>query len=158
MTNLSAWFAGRSLREKRLILVMAALAALTLVWAGIIRPVNDALSSARERQVDAASRLGDTRAEVEAVRASQALRGPVESGGVADLVRARADAAGFTLASLDVQGPDRVHVTVTSARPAALIPWLGRIERSGLLVESARLSDNGDRTVAVDLIIRAQGR
>ena len=39
IANLKRWFDTRSLREKRLLLVMAALAVLTLVWGGIIRPV-----------------------------------------------------------------------------------------------------------------------
>jgi general secretion pathway protein M len=158
VSGIQSWFAGRSLREKRLILVMLALAALTLVWAGVIRPIGDALSSARERQADAATRLGETRARVDAIRGAQALRVPVLTGAFADAVRARADAAGFTLGSLDVQGPDRVHATIISARPAALVPWLARIERAGILIDAARLTDNGDRTVAVDLVLRAQGR
>lgn len=159
---MSAWFAARSLREKRLILVMLALLALTLIWAGIIRPVGDALSSARERQADAVTRLGQTRTEVDVVRAVQSRRGPAGiaglSGTLADAVRGRADAAGFTLASLDPQADDRVHVTLTSARPAALVAWLARLERGGILIDSARMTDNGDRTVAADLVLKAQGR
>ena len=45
MTGLRHWFEGRSLREKRLLLVMAALAVLTLLWGAVIRPVGDGLSS-----------------------------------------------------------------------------------------------------------------
>ncbi len=158
MTELRTWFAGRSPREKRLILAMLALAALTLVWAGIVRPVGDALSSARERQIDTATRLGETRAQVEAIRSAQAFRVRPLTGSLADAVRVRADAAGFTLSSLDDQGGGRVHVTVASARPGALVPWLARLERAGMLVDAARMTDNGDRTLAVDLVIRAQGR
>ena len=36
MTGLRHWFEGRSLREKRLLLVMAALAVLTLLWGAVI--------------------------------------------------------------------------------------------------------------------------
>lgn len=158
MMPLRVWFDGRSLREKRLILVMLALIGLTLVWAAIIRPVGDALSSARERQADAAVRLGETRAQVDAVRAVQALRVRPTEGAFADVVRARADAAGFALAALDVSAPDRVHATIASARPGALIGWLSSLEGAGILVDSAALTDNGDRTVGVDLVLKAQGR
>ena len=47
MSGMRNWFAGRSLRERRMILVMLALLAVTIVWGGIILPVRDGLSSAR---------------------------------------------------------------------------------------------------------------
>ena len=56
MNELRAWFAGRSLRERRLILVMVALLAVTIVWGLVIRPVRDGLSSTRERYADAVVR------------------------------------------------------------------------------------------------------
>lgn len=158
MTGLRTWFAARSLREKRLLLAMLALAALTLVWAGIIRPVGDALASARERHTDAVVRLASTEAAVESLRLIQAGRSRPLTGTLADVVRAEANEAGFALASLDVQAPDRVHVGIQSARAGALVAWLARLERLGVLVDNARLTDNGDRTVGVDLTLRERGR
>ena len=75
MTALRAWFDGRSLRERRLLLVMTALLVLVILWAGIIRPVGDGLSSARGRHADAVVRLGETEAAVEAIHAEL---GPIE--------------------------------------------------------------------------------
>ena len=158
MTALRVWFAGRSLREKRLLLAMVALAALTVVWAGIIRPVGDALASARERHTDAVVRLAHTQAAVDSLRQIQARRTRPLTGALADVVRAAANEAGFALASLDQQAPDRVHVGVQSARAGALVAWLARLERAGVLVDNTRLTDNGDRTVGVDLTLRERGR
>ena len=158
MTGLRAWFVARSLRERRLILLMAALAALTVIWAGIIRPVGDGLSSARERQADAAVRLASTQASVDSLRQLQARHSRPLTGALADVVRTEANGAGFALASLDQQAPDRVHVGIQSARPGALIAWLARLERGGVLVDNARLTDHGDRTVGVDLTLKARGR
>jgi len=158
MTGLRVWFDTRSLREKRLILAMLALAALTLVWAGIIRPVGDGLSSARERHRDAVVRLANTQAAVDTLRRIQAQRTRPLTGTLADTVRAAANEAGFALASLDEQAPDRVHVGIQSARAGALVGWLARLERSGVLVDNARLTDNGDRTVGVDLTLKERGR
>lgn len=157
MTAWRAWFDGRALREKRLILVMLALLALTLVWYGVIRPVGDALSSARGRHADAVIRLGETQARVEAIRDIDRHRPPPLTGSFADGVRARAADAGFALASLDQDGPDRVRVSIQSARPAALIPWLARIENAGILVDEATFTDNGDRTVGARLTLKARG-
>ena len=157
MNALRLWFAGRSLRERRLVLVAAALALLTLVWGGVIRPLGDALANARARQADAVLRLADTRTAIAAIRAARSSRVAL-TGSLADTVRASAEAAGFTLASLDPQGADRVRVGIASARGGALVGWLAQLERSGVLVDSAQLADHGDRTVGVDLTLKARGR
>jgi general secretion pathway protein M len=158
MMRLRPWFDTRSLREKRLIAAMLALAVLTAIWAGIIRPVGDALSSARERHADAVVRLANTQAALDTLRGIQARRSRPLTGSLVDTVRAAASEAGFVLANLDQQAPDRVHVGIQSARAGALVGWLARLERSGVLVDNARLTDNGDRTVGVDLTLKERGR
>ena len=158
MTGLRAWFLSRSLRERRLILAMLALAALTLVWGGIIRPLGDALSAARERHADAVVRLATTEAAVDTLRRIGARRTRPLTGTLPDVVRAAANEAGFALASLDQQAPGRVHVGIQSARAGVLVGWLARLERAGVLVDNARLTDNGDRTVGVDLTLKERGR
>lgn len=154
--TLRAWFDARSLREKRLLLVMAALLALTVVWYGVIRPVGDGLSDARARHADAVIRLGETRAAVAAIRGAQGNRPPPLTGTLADAVRARAADAGFTLASLTEDGPGRVRVAIQSARASALLPWVARLESAGILVDAATFTDNGDRTVGVSLTLKAR--
>ncbi len=156
MRPLMAWFDGRSLREKRLLLVAAALAVLALLWGAVVRPVGDALSSERERYADAVQRLGSTEARVDAV-ADIARRRSAPGGPIADTVRAAATQAGFSLASLDPVGPDAVKVGIQSARPAALAAWLAQLEAAGILVGSASLTNNGDRTLGVTLTLRARG-
>lgn len=155
MTALRTWFDGRAPREKKLLLVMVALAVLTLIWAGIIRPVGDGLSSARERHADAVTRLGETQAQVAALRGIQRNRARPLTGTLADVVRLEADRAGFALASLDPDGAG-VRARIQSARPAALVAWLARLERLGILVESVTMTDNGDKTVGVALQLKAR--
>ncbi|EZP51849.1 MULTISPECIES: type II secretion system protein GspM [Sphingomonas] len=154
MTGMRAWFAGRSLRERRMILVMLALLAITLVWGGIILPVRDGLSSARERYGDAAVRFAATQDEIDLLRAA-GRRVPL-SGTLADTLRLRADAAGLTLASVDESGAGRVHATIQAAKPGALARWFGGLEASGILIESANWRDNQDGSVAVDFVVRAR--
>ena len=89
MTGARVWFEGRSLRERRLILVMLALAALTIAWGGVIRPLGDALASARTRHADAVIRLGETRARVEAARLVTRDGAGRLASPIADEVRAR---------------------------------------------------------------------
>jgi general secretion pathway protein M len=148
------WFNGRSLREKRLLLVMAALLVLTIAWYGVVRPLNDGVAAERQRHADAVIALGETAARVDAIRAVQRQRPAPLTGSFADAVRARADAAGFAIASLTEDGPDRVRVAIAGARPAVLVPWLARLEGAGILVDQATLTDKGDRTVGVQLTLK----
>jgi general secretion pathway protein M len=153
-----AWFQARSLREKRLILVMLAILALTVIWLGLLRPLSDALSSERQRHADAVVQLGETQARVEALRQIGRLRAAPLTGTLADTVRARAADAGFAVATLDEDGPGRVRVGIAGARPAALVPWLARLEAGGILVDTATLTDKGDRTVGVSLTLKARAQ
>ena len=154
MTGLRAWFAERSLRERRLLLVAAALAAVTLIWGGIVIPVRDGVASARERHAGAVDRLGTTIARVDLIR--RVGRRPALAGDLVTLVRSEADQAGFALATIDAEGADRVRATVQSARPGALAGWLARLEARGVLVDSATLTDHGDKTVGAVLVLKAR--
>ena len=151
---MKAWFASRSKREQRLLLIMAALAVVTFIWALVIRPLGDATAGARERHAAAVIRLGETQAALDTLRQRRLLR-PL-SGDLDGAVRALANEAGFAIASLDPDGAGGVRVAIPSARGAAMTAWLARIERAGLVVESAALTDNGDRTVAARLVLRAR--
>lgn len=156
MIALREWFAARAPRERWLILVMLALLAVTIVWAGVIRPVNEGLTSTQARYDDAVVRLGQTQAKANTVHAI--LRGhPRElEAPLPDAVRARADAAGFTLASLEPTDGDRVRIAITSAKATALLGWIAGLEDEGVLVDAGTITANGDGTVSAHLTLKAR--
>ena len=147
MTALRAWFAGRSLREQQLLLVMAALMVLTLLWYGIVGPIRDGLSSARARQADAVLRLAATETRIEAVERLAHL--PAFTGAL--------DAAGFSVSTLNQLGPGRVQIGIPSARGGPLMAWLATLERQGMLVDQLQLANNGDETLAATITLRGRG-
>jgi general secretion pathway protein M len=151
--RLTTWFGGRSQREKWMILAMLALLAVTIVW-GVALPLADALSSARQRTNDAALRLAQTRADVDAVKALRRARPAAPAGRIEEIVRQSAGQAGFTLDSV---APDsgRLRVHVNSARGGALLAWLGDLEAQGVLVDELNASDNGNRAVSADITFKA---
>ncbi|MEH3047917.1 type II secretion system protein GspM [Sphingomonas adhaesiva] len=156
-TALRAWFDARSLRERRLILVMAALLMVTILWAGIIRPVRAGLSDSRERYTQAVVRLGAAEAALSQVKAIQRRQPPTPNGLLADVVRARAEAAGLTLAGLDSEAPDRVRVTIATARAGALTQWIAALEGEGVLVDSLTISGAGGTAVSAQMTLTARG-
>lgn len=156
--RLRLWFAGRSQREQRMLVVMVALLALTIVWAGIIWPVTDGLSSARERHADAVIRLAETQARVKEVEALQRNRPAALEAQLDSVVRDRANEAGFALASVSSDGPNRVQITIATARPGPLFGWIAGLESSGILVDSLATTDNGDKTVSAQLALKVRGQ
>lgn len=157
MKELRDWFAGRSLRERRLILVMLGLAAVTLVWAAVIMPVRNGLSSTRARYTDAVVRLGEAQAGLAQVKAAQRRAGPPLAGALADAVRTSAQGAGLTLSTLDPDGADRVRAGVASARAGVLTAWIAGLEGSGVLAEAVTVAGNGDGTVNAQMTLVRRG-
>ena len=155
--RLQAWFRSRSLREQRLLLVMVALLALTIVWAGIILPVTDALSNARTRHDAAVVLLGETEARVHDVKAFEQDRPAALGAPLDSVIRDRANSAGFALANVAPAGDNGVQIGIASARPGALMAWVAGLEDDGILVDSLTLTDNGDKTVAAQITFRVRG-
>ncbi len=154
---LRAWFDARSLRERRLILVMVALAVVTILWAGVIRPVRSGLSESRERYTQAVVRLGEAEAALSQVKAIQRRQLPTPNGALVDVVRARAEAAGLTLAGLDAESPDRVRVSIATIRAGALTQWIAALEGEGVLVDSLTVSGAGGTAVSAQMTLTARG-
>ena len=156
--RLRLWWGGLSLREQRLLLVMAALLAVVVVWLGILRPVTDGLSLARERHGQAVIGYGEVLAKRDALRAltrsaPAPLDGPLEA-----IVRQTAGEAGFTFDSLNADSADHLTLTIANARPAALFGWIAGLERRGVLVERLVVRDNADPTLNVGLALRGRMR
>lgn len=153
--QLPAWFRARTRREQYLLLAGAAAVVLALCYFLVV-PLGDALDAAKARQADAVIALGETQARVDAVKSATASRAAPLDAPLDAAIRARADDAGFALASVVPQG-DRVQISIASARPGALVGWLGELEASGILVDRLTTSDNGDHTLSAQVTLKARG-
>lgn len=156
--RLQALWLARTPRERWLLSVMFALAALVLVWFLVLRPLGDMLSAARERHGKAVAALAETRSKAAEVAILErggpaAIEGPVDQA-----VAAAASEAGFQLSALQAQGPGRVSFALGSARPQALFGWISGLEGQGFVVERLSASANPDRTLSVQIVLRARGR
>lgn len=153
---LLAWYVGRTPRERVLVAVAGVLIVVAVFFA-ISVPVTDALASARARHADAVIALGETERRVEAIKAMQTARTPLDAP-LDSVVRTRADAAGFALTNVAPAIGGGVQISIASARPGALLGWIAELERSGILVDTLGTTDNGDRTVAATMTLKEQGR
>lgn len=152
IARFKTWFDGRSRREKWMILFMLALLGITAVWI-IVLPIDEALSSARRRNADAAIRLAQTRGQVDAVRALRRARPEALAEPIDAVVRQSASNAGFALDSVVADGT-KLRVHLASARGGALLGWLGALEGQGVLVDQLNVTDAGNHNVAADITFR----
>jgi general secretion pathway protein M len=152
--QLLGWWRDRSVREQRMLLVMVSLLAVTILWLGIYRPLQLGLSNARERHQAAVVRLGEVRAQVDALRGRRAA---AQTGPLAELVTRAAADAGFANATVAPQGDRRVSVSIPSARPGPVMGWIAGLEAQGVIVERFSARANADPTLTVDLVLARGG-
>lgn len=158
MARATDWWAGRSERERTMLAVMFALLAVVILWLAIIRPLDAARVRADLRLAAATTDAGRIAAVAEGVRIARATAPPVLAIPLPTAVNQAAEANGFTLARLDPQGGDRVAIAISTARSPALFTWLGALEKQGVIVDKLTLRTNSDATLAVEGVLRVQGR
>lgn len=142
-----------SLRERGLIAIMLGLLAVTIIWFGLIRPVQDGLSRAQADHIIAVDRAGRIAASVTALKT--ATGGPPQLDGAIDQVVSRsASDAGFTLDSANLEGADRMSIAIGVARPAALFGWLASLEARGIGVEAIIVDPATGGTVSARATLR----
>jgi general secretion pathway protein M len=160
MASLQTWFRGRSLREQRLLLAMAALFAIVFAWLLVVRPLGDALAGARERHGEAVIALAEARAQAEAIRSFERRGGPALTEPLDVVISRGAAEAGFQLSRVEPEsGGTGVSVAIEAVKPQAFFAWVGRLEGSGgIIVASLNATANTDRTLAVQATFRPRGR
>ena len=155
--RLRQFWAGRSLREQRMLLVMVALFAIVIVGFGIIRPLINARVAAAERLDAATVELGQVRGAADMLRRTPRT-GPRKTVlNLSDTVAQSATAAGFTLANVGPQG-DALRATIVSAKSPALFGWLRTLAQQGVLIDTLTIRTNTDSTLSMEATFRMQGQ
>lgn len=137
------WWAGRSLREQRLLMIMGALIAGIVLWFGVITPSLNWRADAAERRAEAEANL----ALIEAGTAR--IAGEASSMG-ADQVQAAArraaDAGGVNVVFNPLE--DGVGFSVNGASTATLFGWLAALHaEQGIEARILTVSENADATL-----------
>ena len=156
MARLKILWLARTPRERWLLGVMLGLVALVLVWLPLIRPLSDMLSTARQRHGEAVAALAEARSQAAAIGALERNRPAPFAGPIDTAIAAAAAEAGFQLAGVQAEGPDRVSLTIGAAKPQALFGWVEGLEAQGYIVQSLTVSSNPDRTLSAQILLRAR--
>lgn len=152
-----SWWRLRTTREQRLLLAMFTLFAVTVVWFGIVRPLDDALAAARERHGRAVIAEAEARGQAAAIAELGRNRPRRLALPVRLFVPQSATAAGFTVQRADAFEPDGVNVMIGAARPSAFFAWVADLQSRGLIVEALSANPNPDQTLSVQVTVRQGG-
>lgn len=158
IARLSAWYLALTMRERVLVSVAGALAALVLLVYAIVLPVGHGLDRAAQRHGEAVLRSGQLMAALDELDAPAPKAAAAASGPVDQLVAASAQAAGFVLQSNQAQGSDAAQVSITSAPARAALGWLDALGGEGLSIEALTVTPAPDGTVSLNATIRRAGK
>lgn len=146
---LELWFSGRTLRERRMLMVMAALLLATVVWLGVVRPVLAWRAAANDRAAAAAVTLAEVRAAVASLGPPRAPAQP-SAEGLDPLIRRTAEAAGLEVVTA-MSPSGRLGFQLSRVRSGPLFAWLAALETDHrLTVCSLGVVENADATLNVE--------
>lgn len=154
MQRLNAWYIALTQRERVLVSIAGALAALVLLVYGLVLPLGHALDAATTRHRETTERSGRIVAGLEMLKRVPAARSARIAGPVDQAALASAQEAGFVVQSRELRGADMVVLAIASARPSAVLAWLDGVERKGLTVEQVTMTPAPDGSVSVNVTLR----
>ena len=151
------WWRTRTLREQRLLLALAGIAAIVLAWLLVVRPLGDALSEAGERHGDAVVALAEAKAQAALITGMEQDE-PVRLTSSVDMVVSQSAAeSGFAISRIEREGPGQATIVMDTVRPQAFFGWIGQMEADrGLVVDRLTATTNSDRTLSVQVTFRAR--
>lgn len=148
------WWSGRSLRERRLLMVMAGLLLAIVVSLGVVRPILSWRAAAAERAEAASATLAEVRAAIAAVGPARSRAAPPAEG-LEPLVRRTAAAADLDVVTLmSASGQLGFQLSRTGSGP--LFVWLAALESDhGLAICNLGVTENADATLNVEGAVAA---
>lgn len=140
------WWTGRTLRERRMLIVMMGLILATAIWVGVVRPVLEWRTAAADRVAAAATDLVEVRLAVGALT-PRSPRPERLAGELEPLVRRTAEAAGVTVVTT-MSGSGQLGFQASGVRSGALFAWLSALETDhGVTICGLGVLENANATL-----------
>src|SRR3546814_7911161 len=138
--------------------IMFTLIAVVVLWLAVVRPIDAARASARERLLEATDRHAAIQAKVKMLKALPRVQASGPAVPLEQFVGQSAAEAGLSLEREQAQGDDRIDIAIGSVRPIALFSCLAALEGQGVRVDnmSARPSRSEEHTSELQSLIRIQ--
>lgn len=147
---LLVWWDGRTVRERRMLAVMAVLLAAVLTWLAVVRPAMAWRDEAGRRRTVAEADLAAVQAALRQLGPKPAGAPVADAGGLEPVVVQTAEAAGLVVATgMDRSG--RLGFRISNGSTAAVFGWLANLRTAhGIEVVSLGVVENTDATLQVE--------
>lgn len=139
---LTAWWAGRSLREQRLLMVMTVLLTAVLLWFAVIAPAMAWRAGAAERRAEAVADLALVEGGTARITGGDSAMG---AGELEAAARRAADSGGVNV--VFNPGDGGVGFSVNGATTAVLFGWLAALQAQGIDARELTVSENADASL-----------
>ncbi len=150
LSRTHGWWDGRTVRERRMLMVMAVLAAAVLVWLAVVRPVQAWQGEAADRRIEAEATLAEVRSGLRIIAPSAAPQAAAGGEGLEPLVRRTAGAAGLNVVTTMAAGGG-LGIQMSQAPGRETFAWLAGLEADhGVKVCSLGVMENADATLNID--------
>ena len=144
-----AWWSARTLRERRMLLVMVGLLCATVAWLGVVQPVLAWRAAAADRAEAAALTLAEVRAAAASFGPARRVASPSPEG-LEPLIRRTADAAGLDVVTV-MSASGQLGFQLSSVGSGPLFAWLAVLETDHRLsICSLGVTENADATLNVE--------
>ena len=153
MASLTLWWRALSLREKRLVGVAGAMAALVLLWL-ILQPLVGYIAGLGDDHRLAVERAARVEAKAALLKGNAGPTAPAIAGSLDQWMTQSAEETGLTLDRNEARGEAAATVAISSARAPAIIGWLAEIEAQGLVIDRLRITPGTDGSVGLTAEVR----
>lgn len=148
--RLYPWWEARTVREQRMLAVMAVLLAAVFLWLAVVRPMLGWREQAAADRTGAEADLARVQVGLRLTAPAPAARPVIDVEGFEPLVTRTAEAAGLGVTTgMDATGG--LAFRIPAASSAALFGWMSALERDhGIAVVSLGVVENTDATLQVE--------
>lgn len=150
IAKLRSWLLARTPRERRLLLLMVAIALPLLIWLATALMMH-AYDNAVRDHLEAVDRNGRVRTLADAARTAPGANGETIAADLELVVMETATQAGISLQGAESKAPNSLDVQVSGASATAAVLWLRGLAARGIQVEELRMTPSPDRTVAMSV-------
>lgn len=157
IVRVTDWYGTRSVRERRLILLMLAIALPLLAWLLVVLPLTRAYEAALDRHLESVDRNGRVRALAAGARSGRAAPAAAAGQDMGMLLTESAARAGLVIAASESGGPGVANVSIAQAPSAGAMQWLRELESVGVRIEELRMAPAGQGLVSLSARLSGAG-
>ncbi|WP_395943815.1 type II secretion system protein GspM [Brevundimonas sp.] len=152
ISQAAAWWDGRTLRERRMLMVMGLAVAAVLVWLLVVRP-------AWAWRADAAEARAVAEADLALVRTATGRLSGGETDAEVDVsaVVAEVSAASALTPVMGMSADGGLGFSLTNVSSTAAFGWLGALHERKVETTTLNVIENADATISVEGALRASG-